>query len=67
RALNTIEKYRESIESRWVSGHSNAHIEALNGIFQAAKARARGFRQDETFISMIYLLASLVQDILKST
>jgi len=67
RSLNTIEKHRNAIESRWISGHSNARIEALNGIFQAAKARARGFRQDETFISMIYLLASSVQNILKST
>ena len=50
-----------------ISGHCNARIEALNGIFQAAKARARGFRQDETFISMIYLLDSSVRDILKST
>jgi transposase len=66
-ALNTIEKHRHAIESRWISGHSNARIEALNGIFQAAKARARGFRKDETFISMIYLLASPVQDILEST
>ena len=66
-ALNTVEKYRHAIESRWISGHSNARIEALNGIFQAAKARARGFRKDETFISMIYLLASPVQNIWEST
>ncbi len=47
RALNTIEKHRESNESRWISEHSSARIEALNGIFQTAKARTRRFRQDD--------------------
>ena len=43
------------------------HREALNGIFQAAKCRARGYRNDETFISIIYLLAAPIQHLLKST
>ena len=38
-ALNTVTRHREAILSRWDSGHSNARIEALNGIFQAAKCR----------------------------
>ncbi|MCL2458649.1 MAG: transposase, partial [Desulfobulbus sp.] len=37
------------------------------GIFQAAKRRARGFRNDETFITIIYLIAAPIQNILKST
>ncbi|MDH4319516.1 MAG: transposase [Desulfobulbaceae bacterium] len=67
KSLRTVEKYRESILARWISEHSNGRIEALNGIFQAAKARARGYRNDETFISIIYLLAAPIQNMLKST
>jgi transposase len=67
KALRTVEKYREEIVSRWVSEHSNGRLEALNGIFQAAKARARGYRNDETFITMIYLLAAPIQNLMKST
>lgn len=67
RALKTVEKHRKAILARWVSGHSNARLEALNGLFQAAKCRARGYRNDRTFISMIYLLAAPIQNLLKST
>lgn len=66
-ALNTVTRHREAILARWDSGHSNARIEALNGIFQAAKCRARGYRNDDTFISIIYLLAAPIQHLLKST
>ena len=67
KAIKTVAKHREAIVSRWASGHSNARIEALNGIFQAAKCRARGYRNDDTFISIIYLLAAPIQNLLKST
>ena len=67
RALRTVEKYRKEIVSRWISEHSNGRLEALNGIFQAAKVRARGYRNDETFITMVYLLAAPIQNLLKST
>ena len=67
KALATIVKHGKAILARWDSGHSNARIEALNGIFQAAKRRARGFRNDETFITIIYLIAAPIQNILKST
>ncbi|CAO0824055.1 hypothetical protein DFAR_4040014 [Desulfarculales bacterium] len=30
------------ILSRWASNHSNARLEGLNGIFQAARTRAKG-------------------------
>ncbi|WP_028319509.1 transposase, partial [Desulfobulbus elongatus] len=66
-ALKTVDKHRQAILARWVSGHNNARIEALNGIFQAAKCRARGYRNDDTFICMIYLLAAPIQNLVKST
>jgi transposase len=67
KALKTVAKHRVPILARWASGHSNARIEALNGIFQAAKCRARGYRNDDTFISIIYLLAAPIKNLLKST
>ena len=67
KALKTVEKYRQEIIARWISEHSNGRIEALNSIFQAAKARARGFRNDETFISIIYLIAAPLGNLIKST
>jgi len=36
-------------------------------LFQAARARARGYRNVNTFITMIYLLAAPIEDVLKST
>jgi len=65
KAIRTVERYRENILARWSSEHNNGRIEALNGIFQAAKAKARGYRNVETFISIIYLLAAPIQELIK--
>ncbi len=66
-AIETVEKHAERILRRWASTFSNARMEALNGIFQAARARARGYRNVRTFITMIYLIAAPLGDIFKST
>ena len=58
RALKTFEKHLERILQRWTSTHNNARIEGLNGLFQAARARARGYRNTATFMIMIYLIAA---------
>ncbi|EZP67195.1 putative transposase [Novosphingobium resinovorum] len=50
-----------------LSSHKRASVQALNGIFKAARARARGYRNTRTFISMIYLIAAPLGGILKST
>ncbi|CCG09105.1 ISL3 family transposase [Pararhodospirillum photometricum] len=42
-------------------------MEALNGIFQAARVRARGYRNIHTFTTMIYLIAAPLGGIIKST
>ncbi|WP_306548087.1 transposase [Desulfobulbus sp.] len=52
KALRTVEKHREAICARWISGHNNARIEALNGIIQAAKCRARRYKTDNTLINI---------------
>ena len=67
RALGTVATHVERIIQRWKSSHSNARIEGLNGVFQAARARARGYRNTATYITIIYLLAAPLPDILKST
>ncbi|MBT5264823.1 MAG: hypothetical protein HOL85_18890, partial [Rhodospirillaceae bacterium] len=41
--------------------------EALNGIFKAARARARGYRNVDTFITMIYLIAAPLGKLINST
>ncbi len=46
----------ERILQRWTSSHNNARMEGLNGLFQAARARARGYRNTAKFITMIYLI-----------
>jgi len=58
KALKTFEKHLERILQRWTSTHNNARMEGLNGLFQAARARARGYRNTATFITMIYLIAA---------
>ena len=67
RALGTFDNHLERILQRWTSSHSNARLEGLNGLFQAARARARGYRNTTTFVTMIYLIAAPLRDLLKST
>ena len=67
RALRTFAAHVERIVRRWASAHSNARLEALNGLFQAARSRARGYRNTATFVTIIYLLGAPLPDILKST
>ena len=67
KALKMLRRHREQIIRRWHSTYTNARLEGFNGLFQAARARARGYRFRETFIAMIYLIASPARSILKST
>ncbi|WP_427854558.1 hypothetical protein [Halomonas dongshanensis] len=36
----------------------------MNGLFQAARSRARGYRNEANFIAMIYLIGSPVSGLL---
>jgi len=47
--------------------YSNARLEGLNSLFQAAKARARGYRNTDTFVTMIYLIGAPIKNLLVST
>jgi transposase len=67
KALTSFEKHIQRILERWTSTHSNARLEGLNGLFQAARARARGYRNTTTFAIMIYLIAAPLGDLFQST
>ncbi|WP_293689746.1 transposase [Thiolapillus sp.] len=65
--LATLENHAERVVRRWTSTYTNARMEGLNSLFQAARARARGYRNNRTFMTMIYMIASPAGSILKST
>jgi len=67
KALATVETHSDRILRRWTSSHSNARLEGLNGLFQAARARARGYRNVNTFATIIYLIAAPLGDLFEST
>lgn len=65
KALDTFKEHRDKIARRWASNHTNARLEGLNSLFQSAKSRARGYRNEKTFISMIYMIGAPIQELLK--
>ena len=64
KALNTFEEHLPRILRRWESLLSNARLEGLNGLFQAARSRARGYRNVTTFITVIYLIGAPIAELL---
>jgi transposase len=47
---------------RWFTSRiNNGILEAINGLIQAAKARARGYRSNRNLIAMTYLIAGKLQ------
>ena len=63
-ALKTFENHMERIIARWESCLTNARMEGLNVLFQAARARARGYRNEMTFITMIYLIGAPISELI---
>ena len=64
-ALGSFKDLMNKIARRWVSNHTNARLEGLNSLFQSAKSRARGYRKEKTFITMIYLIGAPINDLLE--
>ena len=58
KALETFENHPHRILQRWASTHTNPRLEGLNGLFQAARSRARGYHNTTTFMTMIYLITA---------
>uniref|UniRef100_UPI003558F33C transposase n=1 Tax=Alicyclobacillus tolerans TaxID=90970 RepID=UPI003558F33C len=54
-AAKTIRRHQNGILS-WFDRVNNALIESMNSLSQAMKRRAKGYRNVENYISMIYLL-----------
>ncbi|CAO0823737.1 hypothetical protein DFAR_3850045 [Desulfarculales bacterium] len=61
----TVGKHATLILSRWASNHSNARLERRNGIFQAARTRARGYRNIFTCMTIIYFIAAPLKELIK--
>lgn len=57
-AARTIKKHIKGIEAWFDSKISNGILEGFNSLFQAAKAKARGYKLDYTAISIVYLLTA---------
>jgi transposase len=53
-----IEKHLAGILKHWEHRITNAYMEGINNMFQMVKRRARGYRNDENFIMMIYFVGS---------
>ena len=66
-AVATMEKHLERILERWTSNLSTVRLEAYNGRFRAARARARGYSNIDTSITMIYLIVAPIEKRVKST
>jgi transposase len=64
KALATLAGMKSLIVRRWHSTYTNARLEGFNGLFQAARARARGYRNVKTFKTMIYLIGAPLGEIL---
>ena len=54
----TLKAHWDGILNGFDSALSNGSVEAINGLIQAAKARARGYRQPRNLILMAYLIAA---------
>ena len=52
----TIKEHWNEILNYFDSRYTNAILEGLNNVIQSIKARARGFRNDNYFSTMIYLV-----------
>jgi transposase len=57
-AAKTIKRHWAGVLRWFVSRVSNGVVEAINGLIQTAKAKARGFRNSGYLITMVYLIAA---------
>lgn len=56
--VKTVKNHWQGIVNITITKLSNGLAEGINSIIQLAKSRARGFRNIENFINMIYLLGA---------
>ena len=63
-ALETFEEHLPRIIHRWESLLCTARLEGLNSLFQADRARARGYRNTMNFVMTIYLIGTPIMELL---
>lgn len=61
RAARTIKRHWDGVLRWFTSRINNGILEAINSLIQAARARARGYKNVENFITMIYLIAGKLE------
>ncbi|MGI9477390.1 MAG: ISL3 family transposase [Hyphomicrobiaceae bacterium] len=57
----TMQHHRDGILAWFESGISNGLIEGINSLVQAAKAKARGYRNSKTLKAVTYLIAGKLE------
>ncbi|WP_374710055.1 transposase [Halomonas koreensis] len=67
KALSRLERHAEGGETPALRPDQRARLEGMNGLFQAARSRASGYRNEANFIAMIYLIGSPVGHMLDHT
>ena len=56
-AARTIKRHWNGVLGWFESGMTNGILEGINSLIQAAKAKARGYRSNRNFITIVYLIA----------
>ncbi len=56
-AARTIKSHWNGVLGWFKSGLTNGILEGINSLIQAAKAKARGYRSNRNFITIVYLIA----------
>jgi transposase len=57
KVAKTVKEHWNGILAWFDSKLSNGFVEAINGLIQAAKRRARGYRTTKNLINIAYLIA----------
>jgi transposase len=57
RLAQTVQDHMEGILGHWTSGLTTGFLEGLNSVFSAVKRKARGYRNSEYMIAMLYFVA----------
>ena len=58
KAAKTIKAHWDGLLNWFDSQLTTGFIEGMNGLIQAAKSKARGYRSDKNFIAIAYLLGA---------
>jgi transposase len=55
--VETILKHRDGILTGWSTGNlTTTYLEGVNSVFSAVKRKARGFRNPDNLITMLYFV-----------